>query len=124
IDNSPPETTVSSGSDPRPAELLAPVGVTLGQVGSRESYARARAAATFARPVSPSGLAVQRTDGQPLRLWFRLSLFRQPGPQPPLGWTLAQQTVSDMRAQLRLPQNAEQLRQIRELLPGTGLRCS
>jgi hypothetical protein len=124
IDNSPPASTVSSGADPRPAELLAPLGVTLGQVGSRESYARARAAATFARPVSASGLTVQRADGRPLQLWFRISLFGQPGPQPPLGWTLAPQTVSDMRAQLQLPQNAAQLQQIRDLLTGAALTCS
>src|SRR5262249_52093340 len=93
IDNSPPASTVSTTADPRPAELLAPVGATLGQVGSRESYARAGAAAAFTRPVSPSGLAVKRSDGGKLELWFRISLFGQPGPRPPLGWTLAPQTV-------------------------------
>jgi hypothetical protein len=74
--------------------------------------------------VSPSGLTVQRADGRPLQLWFRISLFGQPGPQPPLGWTLAPQTVSDMRAQLQLPQNAAQLQQIRDLLTGAALTCS
>jgi len=124
IDNSPPASTVSTAADPRPGEMLAPIGATLGQVGSRESYARARAAAAFSRPVSSSGLTVRRGDGGRLELWFRVSLYGQPGPQPPLGWTLAPQTVSDMRAQLRLPQNAAQLHDIRNLLTPGNLQCS
>jgi hypothetical protein len=123
IDNSPPASTVSTGPDPRPGELLAPVGATLGQVGSRESYARARAAAAFSRPVSPSGLTVRRADGGKLELWFRISLYGQPGPRPPLGWTLAPQTVADMRAQLNLKQNKDQIQQIHYLLSSGALRC-
>jgi hypothetical protein len=124
IDNSPPASTVSSGADPRPGEALAPVGATLGEVSSRESYARSLAAATFTRPVSPSGRPITLAGGAtPSTLWFRISLFGQPGPQPPLGWTLAPETVSDMRSQLNVAQNAQQIKQIRTLLANRALSC-
>ena len=29
----------------------------------------------------------------PETLWFRITLYGQPGPEPPLGWTLAPETV-------------------------------
>ena len=125
IDNSPPASTVSIAPDQRPGEFLAPVNATLGQVSSRESYARSRAAAAFTRPVSPSGRSITFATGvEPETLWFRISLFGQPGPEPPLGWTLAPETVSDMRSQLRAEQNAQQLSQIRALLVAGALTCA
>jgi hypothetical protein len=123
IDNSPPASTVSGATDPQPAELVAPVTATLGQVTSRESYARSRAAAAFSPAVSPSGRPILAGGNPPATLWFRISLFGQPGPQPPLGWTLAPETVSDMRRQLAVPQNTQQIRAIRDLLAAGALRC-
>lgn len=129
IDNSPPVSTVSSGPDARPAEVVAPVSATLRQVTSRESYARASAAAAFGRPLSPSGQPITwavnnevRGDA-PRTLWFRVTVFGQPGPEPPTGWTLATETVADMRAQLRVDQNAEQIKVIQDLLASGALTC-
>jgi hypothetical protein len=124
IDNSPPTSTVSAGLDSRPVELLAPITATVGQVTSRDSYARASTAAAFSRPLSPSGRAITFTDGtSPDTLWFRISLFGQPGPEPPLGWTLAPETVTDMRSQLMARQNAEQFAKIQALLADQALTC-
>ena len=88
IDNSGGRATVSSAADPRSNELTAPVATALGQVSSREAYARSGAAAAFGLPVSASGRQVQ-LDGADARgrLWFRIVRFGQPGPEPPLGWT-------------------------------------
>lgn len=123
IDNSPPASTVSTGPDNQPAELLAPLRATAGQVTSRESYARTSAAAAFRRPISPSGRQIVGDDGAPETLWFRVSLFGQPGPEPPTGWTLATETVEDMRRQLRARQNAEQLAALISYLESGELRC-
>jgi hypothetical protein len=124
IDNSAPAATVSSAADPRPNEVTAPVNATLGQVGSRETYARAGAAAAFGPPVSAGGQPVQRRSGPAETLWFRIALHGQPGPEPPLGWTLAPKTVEDMRAQLRTTSNREQITALREMVSNGGLTCS
>lgn len=135
IDNSPPDPTIATSVDPRPQELLVPPGVTLGQIGSREAYARAEAASTFSHPISAGGQPVYlaSTSGQqtPLAsshppvsaLWFRLSLFGQPGPEPPLGWALSEQSVRDMRSQLRATDNEHAIAEIRRLLAPGALAC-
>jgi len=127
IDNSPPTDVIADvrQPDPRPNELTAPIGATLGQVSSREQYARARAAAAFTRPVSASGRRVTfaHSSGSPSSLWFRITLFGQPGPQPPLGWTLAPATVDQMRAQLRGAANSQTIGVIQDLLKPGRLQC-
>jgi hypothetical protein len=125
IDNSPPASTTADVTSPdrRPYELLAPVKATLGQVSSRELQARAGAASIFSAPLSADGRSVN-LDGIPASaLWFRISLYGQPGPEPPLGWTLARETVEDMRAQLNSRANVSQIQQIRALLDPARLSC-
>ena len=98
-------------------ELFAPAGATLGQVSSREAYARAGAATAFGRPVSVGGQPVQIGGMDAVgSLWFRIVLFGQPGPEPPLGWTLAEETVADMRSQLRAVPNQQQITTLRRIL--------
>jgi hypothetical protein len=124
VDNSTGRATISTHPDPRPSELTAPVSATLGQVSSRETYARSGAAAAFGRLVSADGRRVTvsgPTDGDPL--WFRIMLFGQPGPEPPLGWTLAPETVNLMRSQLRAVPNQEQIGALRHVLEPGGLTC-
>jgi hypothetical protein len=124
IDNSPPSATVSSAVDPRPDELTAPINATLDQVSSRDRYARSGAASTFGRPTSAAGQRVTAGGSTAAGAsWFRVSLFGQPGPEPPLGWALAPETVDDMRSQLRATSNASQIGELRRLLDG-GLSCS
>ena len=128
IDNSPPADTTADVTrpDPRPNELTAPINATLGQLASREEYARASAAAAFTRPVSASGRPVTFAGSQdaPSSLWFRITLFGQPGPQPPLGWTLAPATVEQMRAQLSGGSNSQTIEAIRDLLRPDRLQCA
>ncbi|WP_328992693.1 hypothetical protein OG394_00480 [Kribbella sp. NBC_01245] len=124
IDNSPPAATRSSQADPRPLELTAPVKATLGQVNSREAYARASAAAAFTRPLSAGGKSIQTADGSsPASLWFRITLAGQPGPEPPLGWTLADATVNEMRSQLTSDTNRQAITELRKLLEADALKC-
>jgi hypothetical protein len=128
IDNSPPAATVATTVDAPPFETLAPVTSYLGELGSRESYARAGAASAFARAVSPSGHAITvspapRNAGQQ-SFWQRIVLYGQPGPKPPLGWTLARETIDDMRRQLQVPANAEAIKALRGMLQPGALGCS
>src|SRR5262249_22002652 len=116
IDNSPPSPTVSTAADPRPDELTAPLGATLQQVSRRARSARAGAAAAFGRPVPAGGRTVHAVgSADPGGLWFHIALYGQPGPEPPLGWTLAPETVADMRSQLRATPNAAQIQTLRRL---------
>ena len=128
IDNSPPADVTADVTkpDPRPNELTAPITATIGQLASREEYARASAAAAFTRPVSASGRPVTfaASPGSPSSMWFRITLFGQPGPQPPLGWTLAPATVEQMRAQLTGGSNSQTIEAIRDLLRPARLKCT
>jgi hypothetical protein len=124
VDNSPGRATVSSTADPRPRELTAPVKATLGQLSSREAYSRSGAAAAFGYRVSAGGQPIKingTTASDPM--WFRIRLFGQPGPEPPLGWTLAPKTVKDMRSQLGADPNKTQLQALREVLRPGSLSC-
>jgi hypothetical protein len=123
IDNSAGRATISSAADPRPNELTAPVGATMGQVSSREAYSRSGAAAAFGRMASASGRRVELDGAAAGSAWFRIVLFGQPGPEPPLGWTLAPETVKDMRSQLRAVPNQEAIGQLRRLLSPGRLTC-
>jgi hypothetical protein len=125
VDNSPGRATVSSTADPRPRELTAPVKATLGQLSSREAYSRSGAAAAFGYRVSAGGQPIKingMTASDPM--WFRIVLFGQPGPEPPLGWTLAPKTVKDMRSQLGADPNKTQLQALREVLRPGSLSCT
>jgi hypothetical protein len=125
IDNSPGRATVSSTADPRPRELSAPIKATLGQLSSREAYSRSGAAAAFGYRVSAGGQPIKingTTASDPM--WFRIVLFGQPGPEPPLGWTLAPKTVKDMRSQLSAVPNQDQIQALREVLRPGSLSCA
>ncbi|MFC0626353.1 hypothetical protein [Kribbella deserti] len=123
IDNSPPASTKSSQADARPLELTAPVKATLGQVNSREAYARSSAAAAFTRPLSAGGKSIATASGTPASLWFRITLAGQPGPEPPLGWTLADATVNEMRSQLTSDTNRQAITELRDLLTANAITC-
>jgi hypothetical protein len=123
IDNSAGRSTISSAADPRPNELTAPVGATLGQLSSREAYSRSGAATAFGRMTSAGGRQVNVGGGPADSGWIRIVLFGQPGPEPPLGWALAPETVMDMRSQLRAAPNKKAIEQLRELLTPGRLTC-
>jgi hypothetical protein len=123
IDNSAGRATISSAADPRPNELTAPIGATMGQLTSREAYSRSGAAAAFERMTSAGGRQVDVGGAPAGSAWFRIVLFGQPGPEPPLGWTLAPETVKDMRSQLRAVPNQEAIGELRRLLTPGRLTC-
>jgi hypothetical protein len=124
IDNSPPAPTTSSKADARPDELTAPLGLALGEVSSRDRYARASAAAAFTHAVSAGGQRVQASGTGVESLWFQIALYGQPGPAPPLGWTLAPATVNDMRSQLNARQNQTAIQGLQALLKPGALSCT
>ena len=112
----------STGPDRKPFEVAAPLDALFGEIGSRDSYGRAAAATAFVGPVSPGGREIMLGDQPVDSRWFQVALLGQPGPQPPLGWTLAASTVDDMRVQLGATTNKEQIDKLRALLTGT-LTC-
>ncbi|HEX2298006.1 MAG TPA: hypothetical protein VHH34_05725, partial [Pseudonocardiaceae bacterium] len=121
IDNSSPGEA-RAGMAPPPFELFAPATALLAEVDSRQTVARANAETDFGTPRSPAGSPV-RADGQPIASrYFQVTLTGQPGPDPPLGWTLAESTVDNMRAQLSSEQNRAMIAQLRHLLTAK-LRC-
>ncbi|MGH4026569.1 MAG: hypothetical protein ACRDRV_18495, partial [Pseudonocardiaceae bacterium] len=121
IDNSSPGEA-RAGPEPPPFELLAPATAMLAEVDSRQAVARANAETDFGTPRSPAGSPV-RAYGQAIdSRYFRVALTGQPGPDPPLGWTLAASTVDNMRAQLSSEQNRAMIAGLRHLLT-TKLHC-
>jgi hypothetical protein len=43
-------------------------------------------------------------------------MYGQPGPEPPLGWTLAPSTIEDMRKQLGAKLNRQTIEAVRQVL--------
>jgi hypothetical protein len=123
IDSSPPSSAVSSVADARPNEVFAPLTATMNQISSRDRYAKAGAAATFQSLTSADGRTVT-VSGAPGRSWFHIALYGQPGPEPPLGWTLSRQTVDDMRSQLNATPNREQMEALSAALDPEHLSCA
>lgn len=110
------EAEPAPGPDARPLELLVPPAVIFGGIGSRETAARAEAAATFDRPAPLAGQDVT-AGGVPIdHLWVRLSPRAHPGPQAPLGWTLSESSFTDMRHELAAEYNQPGLQVLRRVL--------
>lgn len=111
-----------AGVDTPPFELLAPATAILSEVDSRQDVARGNAETDFGTPRSPTGSPVW-ADGKIIdSRYFRVALAGQPGPKPPLGWTLSESTVDNMRAQLSSEKNRATIARLRHLL-STPLHC-
>lgn len=121
IDNSSPGEA-RSGPDQPPFELFAPATALLSEVDSRQEVARSNAETDFGTPRSPAGSPVRADAGIIDSRYFRVALTGQPGPDPPLGWTLSDSTVDNMRAQLSSAQNRAVIARLRHLLT-TPLHC-
>jgi hypothetical protein len=86
--------------------------------------ASSEAERTFAtiRTVDGQPVKTMATHGRPVSTqnqgpaWFRVAPAPQPGLQPPLGWTLSESTVADMRAQLRSASNTTTIARLKRLL--------
>lgn len=81
-----------------PFELLAPAQALLARVGGQEAMERDEARQAFASLRYGDGRPVDGVGGA--SAWFRIAPAVQPGIDPPLGWTLAPETVTDMRGQM------------------------
>ncbi|MCJ7725470.1 MAG: hypothetical protein MUP76_03675, partial [Acidimicrobiia bacterium] len=111
------------GSQAGPRELAVPL-LTVVNSSSGIALARAEAALAFEHPftiggepvslVERNGQSEESVDGRYVRLVTRA----HPGVQAPLGWTLSQASIDDLRDQLALPENAAALDEIRRWLDG------
>lgn len=109
-------------ADPPPFELLAPATALLAEVDSRQAVARGNAETDFGTPRSPAGSPVRASGKVIDSRYFQVALTGQPGPDPPLGWTLSDSTVDNMRAQLASETNRATIAKLRHLL-STPLHC-
>jgi hypothetical protein len=110
IDNSVADESGNTSTAP-PFELIGPGQALLNRVSGQEAAERAEARQEFA--------AIRTADGQLLdneSAWFRIAPSVQPGTEPPLGWTLAPATVTDMRQQMLSGNNGRSLLRLRQLL--------
>jgi hypothetical protein len=114
IDNSP-SGGVASGGDPVPYPLAAPAQAVASALSARQRAESEAARFAFTSPRSAGGRAV---DSSADTAYFRVAPAAQPGPTPPLGWTLSDTTVDDMRAQLTADRNKETIRSLRRVLAG------
>jgi hypothetical protein len=110
IDNEVADASGNTTTRP-PVELVAPGQAVLNRFGGLEAAERAEARASFPAVRTAAGREVAAGPA-----WFRIAPAVQPGSEPPLGWTLATETVDDMRRQLVSEQNAEYIKALRDLL--------
>jgi hypothetical protein len=120
IDNGYESASVS-GNQAVPRELAVPL-LTLAHSSSGITAARSEAALAFEAPFTIAGrqVAVQSgADGSSLTSRYaRLVTRAHPGVQAPLGWTLSQASIDDLREQLGIAENAAALAEVRAWLAG------
>jgi hypothetical protein len=126
IDNGYESPSVSA-NEAVPREFLVPMVATL-NTSSGITAARAEAALAFEQPFSIGGDEVEiapagASNGEPVSSRYsRLVTRAHPGVQAPLGWTLSQSSIDDLRDQLAIRENADALDEIRSWLDG-DMRC-
>jgi len=122
IDNGYESPTVTA-NEAVPREFLVPLLTTMNS-SSGITAARAEAALAFEHPFTIAGGDVTieaRTElGSTLvtSRYARLVTRAHPGVQAPLGWTLSQDSLNDLRHQLTIEENADALAEIRTWLDG------
>lgn len=127
IDNGYESPSVS-GNEAVPREFLVPLLATA-STSSGITAARAEAALEFEQPFSIGGSKVGLViggDGSAERIesrYARLVTRAHPGVQAPLGWTLSQASIDDLRDQLAIAENSEAFAEIRTWLDG-DVRCT
>jgi len=108
-----------SGNQAVPRELLVPV-LAVANSSSGITAARAEAALAFDAPFTILGRDVDLVgpEGAVTSRYVRLVTWAHPGVQAPLGWTLSQASINDLRRQLAIPENAAALAEVRSWLSG------
>jgi hypothetical protein len=118
IDNGYEEPTVAS-ADPDPGELLLPLRTLAGGQFGRYANARQAEAIEFSRPLTAGGrpIDVVRPDGTVLGdRYARITTRAHPGVEAPLGWSLSDASIDDLREQLDLPVNRLEIAEVRDWL--------
>ena len=113
-------------ADPDPGELLLPVRALTGGQFGRYANARQSEALQFSRPLSAGGseVIIRTADGSVLDdRYVRITTRAHPGVQAPLGWSLSDASIDDLRDQLDLPSNRREIDEVRTWLDGE-LTCS
>jgi len=102
-----------------PIEVLVPVRTLIASQFGRMANAREQAAIEFDRPLEVAGKVVVVTDpaGSPIiSRYARITTRAHPGVQAPLGWTLSNASFDDLRSQLTIAENREELAEIQQWL--------
>ncbi len=76
--------------------------------------------------ISGSPVRVERVGNDTSEVgsrYARLVTRAHPGVQAPLGWTLSQASIDDLRSQLEIRQNLDALAEVRSWLDG-GMVCT
>jgi hypothetical protein len=126
IDNGYESPSVTA-NEAVPREFLVPLLTTMNS-SSGITAARAEAALAFEQPFTIAGSDVEielQTDQGPTPVtsrYVRLVTRAHPGVQAPLGWTLSQRSLDDLRDQLTIEENAKALDDVRIWLDG-GMEC-
>jgi hypothetical protein len=122
IDNGYESPSVTA-NEAVPQEFLVPLLTTLNS-SSGITAARAEAALAFEKPFTIAGsdvkieLAEEQGRGPVTSRYVRLVTRAHPGVQAPLGWTLSQESLDDLRLQLTIEDNAKAIKEIRTWLDG------
>jgi hypothetical protein len=122
IDNGYENPAVPAGG--RPREALVPLATLLGSQFGRIANAREQAAIEFDSPLMSDGstLRIDR-GGAPIgSRYARLVTKAHPGVQAPLGWTLSRASIDDLRDQLSIAENRQELAEVAGWLDG-NLTC-
>lgn len=126
IDNGYESPSVSA-NEAVPREILVPLLTTLNTT-SGITAARAEAALAFEQPFSIGGQNVEivlqgaQSRADVTSRYSRLVTRAHPGVQAPLGWTLSQASIDDLRDQLAIRENAEAFEEVRTWIDG-DMRC-
>jgi len=98
-----------------PIELLVPFRTLLASQFGRIANAREQAAIEFDRPFEIAGapVTIRRAFGIEITSRYaRVTTRAHPGVQAPLGWTLSDASFDDLRSQLTIEENSDELEEI------------
>jgi hypothetical protein len=109
------ESPVSRLGGPGPSELAVPLHAVSSAKSGIDANARASAALAFDLPFRVLGEDVEVSAGETtvLSRYARITTRAHPGVQAPLGWTLSDTAIADLRSQLSIEENLEELAEIR-----------
>jgi len=120
------ENPNSSDANRSPREALVPLSTLLSGQFGRVANAREGAAIEFDLPLDAADgpvTVVHIPSGKEiLSRYARFTTRAHPGVQAPLGWTLSDASIDDLRAQLMIEENQKELAEVANWLGG-DLRC-